>query len=256
MPEINELFLTTALIKCLKNNEVIRFGTSFFYTNQKGDLFLITNKHLIYPDSGIEHRKSDIDEISIRLHVDRANLRKNEDIKFSLFSENNPQWLEHHDKTIDIILIPLKIDRTKHIIVPIGKDAIEKIKDIEIDLFEKIFILGYPYGFYDDVNNLPITRVGHMSSQFDVGYAGKPYRLADIETHPGMSGSPVFMKIKDYIKKDKSMNLGNWIIILAGIFSGQPIWKLDNGAKIGHSLSVVWFPEIIFEILDINNLGH
>src|SRR3989338_4982768 len=118
--------------------------------------------------------------------------------------------------------------------------------------------MGYTYGWFDRKNNLPITRIGHLSSPFGVPFAGKPVMLGDVETHQGMSGGPVFMDLNDYViieNGQKKRHLGTSKRLLAGIHSGQPRWDLiDNHTKqiketVRHSLINIWFSSLIPEII-------
>lgn len=117
--------------------------------------------------------------------------------------------------------------------------------------------MGYPYAWYDTLNNLPVTRIGHLSSPFGAHFSGNPFMLGDVETHRGMSGSPVFMHLKDYVTTENNQlttHLGASKILLLGVFSGQPRWRVtDNKTgtqiEIPHSLSVIWFGDLIKEIL-------
>ena len=87
---------------------------------------------------------------------------------------------------------------------------------------------------------------------------GYPFMLGDVETHNGMSGSPVFMHLKDHITIDENgketTHLGSWKTILLGVFSGQPQWgipdkKTGKIIEIPHSLSIIWFSSLIKEIV-------
>ncbi len=114
-------------------------------------------------------------------------------------------------------------------------------QDIIID-FQKIFVMGYPHGWYDKLNNIPITKIGHFSTPFDIDFNGQPFMLGnvetqspfdiddgqpyifgDIETHSGMSGGPVFVWLDYYITRSGSVSAGTLKIILVGIHSGKPI---------------------------------
>jgi hypothetical protein len=55
-----------------------------------------------------------------------------------------------------------------------------------------VFYIGYPEDEYDELNNLPLMRVGHIASIPKVDYTGRPEIVIDGEVHPGSSGSPVF----------------------------------------------------------------
>ena len=82
--------------------------------------------------------------------------------------------------------------------------------------------------------------------------------LGDIETHKGMSGGPVFMRLEDYTEKENNKmvkHIGCSRIILIGVFSGQPIWQLKDkktgitSIPIYHTLVNIWFSDLIIEIL-------
>jgi len=56
----------------------------------------------------------------------------------------------------------------------------------------RIWIVGYPHGQFDHINNLPLMKVGHISSLPKSDYQGKPEFLVDASIHPGISGAPVY----------------------------------------------------------------
>jgi hypothetical protein len=159
------------------------------------------------------------------------------------------------DPAVDLVLIPVIISSKEYLFSYLDKSFIES-RNIQVG-FEKIFIMGYPFGWYDEVNNLPIARVGHLSSPFKIPFRGKPVMLGDIETHKGMSGGPVIMRLKDYTEmKDgkRVKKVGSSRTILIGVFSGQPIWMLTNTKtgeriSINHTLANIWFSDLILEML-------
>lgn len=58
-----------------------------------------------------------------------------------------------------------------------------------------MLILGFPLGFHDTLNNLPIVRSATIASSFSHPFKGEPYFLTDSRLHRGMSGSPVIVKL-------------------------------------------------------------
>ncbi|MDD5551825.1 MAG: serine protease [Candidatus Pacebacteria bacterium] len=250
--KVDSIFLTTTIVKFLRNNQYYS-ATGFFFSDKENNVYLVTNKHVIYgKDYSHNDSKPKIDELRLILHSDQNNLSKNEEVSVNLYKEGEQIWKEHNNKEIDVICIPINLDRHKFIFVTIGNDLLD-FSNLKIG-FEKIFVMGYPYGWYDILNNLPITRVGHLSSPFGVAFQGKPFMLGDVETHKGMSGSPVFMYLKDYITEGadgrNSIHVGTLKMLLVGVFSGQPIWRTKENKEIPHSLSIIWFSEIIKEIVN------
>lgn len=256
MPTVDPLYITTTLIVKLNNGESKGSATGFFFSDDQENLYLVTNKHVIYGERYYENPEPEINEIRLNLHTNPQNLSENEEVTISLFDRENKKWLEHSNRDSDVVLIPVSIDRKRYVVMPINKSFIES-SNIQVG-FEKIFVMGYPFGWYDTVNNLPVTRIGHLSSPFKIPFQGKPIMLGDVETHPGMSGGPVFMRLEDYTTIEgskRTKHLGAHKIILVGIHSGQPRWDLIDRRTgqitetVRHSLVHIWFSDLILEIL-------
>ena len=253
---IDPIFLTTTKIVRVSGAREIGSATGFFYT-KNNEIFLITNKHVIYGDKFAEtDAKPEIDKVKIILHTNVADLTQNDTETINLFDGTKILWKEHKQKNIDVICIPINLDRAKYHFLTVSDDVLDTA-GLKLH-FEKLFIMGYPLGWSDTTHNLPITRIGHLSSPFGVPFDGKPYMLGDVETHPGMSGSPVFMYLKDYISETPDgglvTNIGATKNVLIGVFSGAPIWSVtdtvtNSPKNIPHSLSVIWFGLLIREIV-------
>lgn len=258
MITIEPLFISTTIITMMKDHEDKGTATGFFYFSQQANqTFLVTNKHVIYGENYSKNPSININKFRLRLHTNLNNLKLNEFLDISLFdSQGTKIWLEHNNSKIGVILLPINIDTKKFFYANID-DSFLNSEDLVVS-FEKIFVIGYPYGWYDLVNNLPVSRIGHLSSPFNVDFNGEPIMLGDVETHPGMSGGPVFLWLNDYVKfddKKRTKMLGSTKRILAGIHSGQPRWDLidKTTSKIkcsaNHSLINIWNSRLITEIL-------
>jgi len=256
MPSVDSIYLSTSLVHRFSGNKSKGNATGFFFKSKQGSVYLVTNKHVIYGDNfSKENAVPEINKIKLILHINRDDLSQNETVTINLFKKKNRVWKEHSRKDIDIVCIPVELDRNRFIFTSADESLLDA-SNIKIG-FEKIFVMGYPYGWHDALNNLPITRIGHLSSPFGVPFHGNPFMLGDVETHPGMSGSPVFMHLVDYVtvKEGKlTRHLGQSKIILLGVYSGQPRWetkdkKTNELITIPHSLSVIWFGDLIKEII-------
>jgi hypothetical protein len=251
MPGINPLWVSTSIVTSLLNGQQKGCATGFFFSNNER-LYLVTNKHVIYGDNYAQGQPI-IDALRLNLHTNRADFTQNEEVTIPLFDGIARKWLEHTHPAVDVVLLPLNIDRARFVIGPIDRTFIElshQFGEIIVDDFEKIFVMGYPFGWYDHVNNLPITRIGHLSSPFKVPFQNMPLMMGDVVTHKGMSGGPVFMSLKDFSVKmrdgSRSKMLGQKKILLVGINSGQ--FATQEGRV---NLISIWFPEIILQILQL-----
>lgn len=257
MAQISEIFTVTTIVKTFYNDESVSSATGFFFKHN-GRLFLITNKHVIYGDNYGQNTVTPtphVNKIKINLHTSLSNIFLNQEITIDLIINGHRQWLEHSYPFVDVVLIPISIDQTKYFISNVDRTTID-CNDVVIDDFERIFVIGYPYGWYDTLNNLPVVRIGHLSSPFKVAFKGKPMMVGDVITHPGMSGGPVIMKINDYIERlpdgSTQMMLGHQRRILVGVNSGQ--YMADAVPDERLNLISIWHSDVILQILGINCL--
>ncbi|MGA4448952.1 trypsin-like peptidase domain-containing protein [Ectopseudomonas chengduensis] len=83
---------------------------------------------------------------------------------------------------------------------------------------EDIVMIGYPNGFWDAKNNLPVIRKGITATHSNVSWNGKSEFLTDIASSPGSSGSPVFLaNIGGYMDNRGNIYMGSHRIRLLGV---------------------------------------
>lgn len=179
-------------------------------------LFLVTNKHVV---SGMTFGSfvftvADADG-NPTLKIHRLNVQQFES-----------SWIMHPNSKVDICIMPLglvlSILDQQHIKVFFRALPISLIPtptEIEnFDAVEEVYMIGYPNGIFDEVNNKPIVRKGITATEYSVNYNGEREFLIDMQVFPGSSGSPVMIIDKSgYIDKHGKMNIGNPRIHLLGI---------------------------------------
>lgn len=109
------------------------------------------------------------------------------------------QWIKH--PTQDLAILPIaNIERE---IIATGKNPYivtfrendlpaQSLLD-DLTAIENVLMIGYPVGFWDTTNNLPIVRKGTTATPIYINYEGKPKFLLDIPIYPGSSGSPIIL---------------------------------------------------------------
>jgi hypothetical protein len=107
-------------------------------------------------------------------------------------------------------------------------------------------VLGYPLGFSDELNNLPIVRRASIASAFDVDFEAMPCFLVDAQLHEGMSGSPVFAHAQDaFDTKTGALHIVDKpTSYFLGVFSDE--WTVDKQPL---RLNTVWRVSVIRDIL-------
>jgi Trypsin-like peptidase domain len=219
-------FLTVARISTYddETGTVLRNGTGFFYSNPKGDVFLITNRHVIKDEPWYIPNI-----VRLSLYANRENLKGNQNYDIPLYENGKPIWREPHPFA-DVVAIPINIKEIQE------RDLlIESFSDIEfqtklhLEIGEDILVMGYPLGcYYDNVFNLPVIRSGTLASAYPVPYQGKPHFLIDARLHEGTSGSPVITKLKNLMETlGPGMAAGRLRFVLLGVNSST--WPLPKG---------------------------
>ena len=135
MSSLHPIYILTTIIKYGTKS-----ATGFFFFD-KGILYLVTNKHVIYGESYSQKEAvPEIESVTLTLHTNRADLTLNEDIVIKLFDDNKKRlWLEDSDPTIDVVLIPLIIDENKFIISKMDRSFIDNTDTLSTQ-FEKILV--------------------------------------------------------------------------------------------------------------------
>jgi len=188
--------ITTPVI-LLKGNTRVSQGTGFYYGLEDSShgslLFLVTNYHVLtgYPPEKAKPPKGD--NVVFYLHRDIDNPGDVKQIRFPLFTKNGkPIWLSSKEfPHADVAVIPIVASLCKDAkVFGISKDWTGG--NIKIRPTSTITLIGYPYGYYDKKNWLPVWKTGSIASEPDVDFEEKPMFLVDISAFPGMSGSPAF----------------------------------------------------------------
>jgi hypothetical protein len=138
----------------------------------------------------------------------------------------------------DVVLVPLPRQAYQGIRLYVFTEGHTR-GDIKIRPTSGATLLGYPYGFYDTVNRLPVWKTGHVASEPSVDFEGRPVFLVDVSAFPGMSGSPVLAAANGvYEAEDGSMRTGR-VLRLLGIFSSMPVVKERRASDTGFSSDTV-----------------
>lgn len=184
-------FITAKINICLQDKE--HFGTGFYYNAPLNDgtdqtiTLLISNKH-VFKDTNA----------TIRVTMKKTHqVDKNLNDSITMYSDGFKHvYTEHQDPEIDIACINatgmVKSDANlkylyDHFLKPIDYQIVAP--------GTSVIFAGYPAGYYDKFNNLPVIRTGSIASVPNLDFNGKGHILIDAQVFPGSSGSPVFVSL-------------------------------------------------------------
>lgn len=227
----NLLYTTCRIVTFDKNGDADGIGTGFFYhvldSDQHGQdhriELLITNKHVIkdaFKGSLIFHLEPVVNGFpsggTYELIID--------DFESKFFLHPNPE--------IDLCALDLSkhftdIRKKKGVNVYYQAFTSLMIPD-ETDLKKlfpvtDVYMVGYPEGIWDKVNNLPITRKGVTASHPFFDFNARPEGAVDIAAFQGSSGSPIISYEYGPPTYDKPFPV---IFRLLGFFGGENIQLL------------------------------
>jgi S1-C subfamily serine protease len=157
--------------------------------------------------------------------------------------DGSRRWLEHPaGRSIDVIALPLTQLPSAVTTYPFDVAHLDD-SDMQAVVAMPVSIIGFPLGLVGP-ERFPIWKTGHIASDPDLDFEGKPAFLLDATTRGGMSGSPVVLRaVGSYRNKDGgfAITTGGASTRFLGIYSG----RLHKESEIG----IVWRPEVIPAIL-------
>jgi hypothetical protein len=202
------------------------------------------------------------DNIVFYVHKDPDNPGITKEIRFPLFTrDKKPIWLNSKEvPEADVAVIPIVSSLVADAkVYGISEEWTKGA--IRLRPTSAVTLIGYPYGFYDKKNCLPIWKTGSIASEPDVDFEGRPLLLIDVSAFPGMSGSPTFaIAHGSYEIDDSTVTVGS-VQKFLGIFASQQVLKenkyleaITSDAKQGlileHPLQLghIWKAKLITDI--------
>ena len=259
--------MTTLIVAKTPQGHIAQ-GTGFFYSVSDSvtpggpqyqwvqtDIWVITNRHVVMPSvNGVETQPS-----SISVHLQRLDaLGRLEWVPVTLTSDDMKVRVRlHPDENVDVAAIDMlgllsqEMESNKDRFTYMSPFCLSRNllmrnnPKLQIEASSDVLVVGYPKGYYDDVNLFPIVKSGIVASKWGAEFRGDPCFLIDGKLFPGSSGSVVISKPVDVVVDDGQLFIigdGKKAFALLGIFSGA-FEDLDYG------FGVAWYAETIGELL-------
>ena len=242
---IDPLSCCSLLLELFANGQAL--GTATGFTVQAGaSTCLITNWHVLAgrnPDTGQPcHPSAAIPDQVFVTHHDRDVLGRWKRCSYTLYnSEGAPAWIEHQlGNKVDVVALPLGLHGSQVAAFPFDLALAEF--DMVLRVAMPVSIIGFPFGLAAG-GRWPIWKTGHVATDPDVDYDGRPSFLIDATTRGGMSGSPVVARI--FGPYESSTKLAVFSTAPATRFLGVYSGRIHQDADVGR----VWRPSVIKDIL-------
>jgi len=243
---IDEFSVKPLYLETYLNASLTSIATGFV-VKKSGSHYLVTNWHVVTGRNPYNNQPlsamgtADPDTLRIWFHTQNLGNLRPQDINI-IDRQGHRLWLEHRlGREVDVVAVPFQVSPDVTIY-----DIDLVLADFDLMLYpsEAVSIIGFPEGLTSG-GRLPIWKTGHIASDIDIDWNGKPAFLIDATTRSGMSGSPVIAKRVSIYQTSHGNVIGNAVRFL-GVYSGREI--SDSGIEVGF----VWKPRVISEILSIH----
>lgn len=238
------------------------YGTASGFFYQSGaDSYLVSNRHVFYPKENCP------DSIIFCLRMDdKTGMKKAKWLRIMMDKEFLRTNLKlHSNKEIDVASIRI----TKLLTFPAESAAlihkafaVRAMDSLEIEFLnpevgDDVLIVGYPRGYYDDYNLIPIVKQGIISTFYGPNFKNEPKFLIDCRLFHGSSGSIVISKYKEVIfSKGEPKIAPVKDFVFLGIYSGEPFIygpQIDTDEEVFRKkeymdLGEVWYPSVLEEL--------
>ncbi|MDI3236410.1 serine protease [Exiguobacterium antarcticum] len=172
-------------------------GTGFHFSIHHPEVdswsyFIVTNRHVI----------DGVDSLEFVLNEKKSTgQRDSTQHEFVMTKTEIQKNLTLHPEGIDLCIIEITdilielFDQGKNMyIMPFTEVNIPVKSHLpHFKALESVIMTGYPAGFWDHINNLPIMRKGNIASHLAFDYLGREEFVVDIAAYHGSSGSPLVL---------------------------------------------------------------
>jgi hypothetical protein len=195
---VDQISLSTTPVVLSKGDTMVSQGTGFFYLYLHRNLnlkilYLVTAYHVLTGSSPSEQKPPQGDSITFQFHRSAEVPGDIKNVHLPLFTKDEkPRWITSSScPEADVAVIPLLNSLYNGCdIKALSPEWAEG--DVKIRPATTVTLVGYPNGFYDQTNALPVWQTGSVASEPEIDFEGKPLFLIDVSAVPDMSGAPVF----------------------------------------------------------------
>jgi hypothetical protein len=268
MADVDHLSLSTTPVVLLRGEELVSQGTGFYFARtleQQSVLFLVTNYHVLTGSAPTENKPPIGDNITFQFHRAATNPGDVHTVRLPLFNKRQrPLWIASATTPeADMAVIPLPTACSEGCDVRCISADWAKSGNLKVRPTSNVTLIGYPYGYHDKKNALPIWKTGSVASEPLVDFDGKPLIVIDISAFPGMSGAPAFASSYGMYETEEGATTVGGARRFLGVYASMQMLKerkfleeLAHGTRLGivtqESLELghVWKAGLIIKTID------
>lgn len=241
-------FATTRITIPQANGKGTSIGTGFLFNAPLNDgtdrevTLLVSNKHVFHNPSG-----------AISFNFNKKTVDGNPDLgNLQTFSGQDFSgiYTEHPNPDIDLACINASnITREEHNVYfrNVTPNMVSDFNEEQLNPGVNVWFVGYPANRFDISNNLPLLRIGYVSSIPRVNFNAKNQFVIDAQVYQGSSGSPVFTPINGQFK---FIGVVTQTMIQHGRLQAIPTLQAGIGVEQTLGLGIVLKSTLLNELID------
>ncbi|MEI6245128.1 MAG: trypsin-like peptidase domain-containing protein [Acidobacteriota bacterium] len=231
--ELEPMSLMTTPALLINGNRQVSQGTGFLYATTKPNgrdidmVFLATNYHVVTGNEPMSAARAQGDRLQFYFHASRTDPSNYFPVNIPLYTKTGePIWVQNQQfPEADVVLVPI----VSTLYDGRGQLTVFSEAHTQVDMkarpSSQAVLLGYPYGFFDTRNFLPVWKTGHLATEPSVDFQGQPVFLVDVSAFPGMSGAPVVGVSNGVYETESGAMMTGVQRKLLGIFSAMRMVK-------------------------------
>ena len=190
-PHTEPLLLAATRVSTFDGPRSLTGASGFFFARDER-LYLVTSRHVLID----EPSKHFPDRIEVQVHGEGGDPLNPAVLSLLLYSEGKAVWRQGQDPGGEIDVAVIQIDRSTlgSALPPAFTPAHLQKELADVGIGMPLLIVGFPLGFHDGVNHLPVVRQAGIASAFGTRFQGQGFFLTDARMHRGASGAPVVMR--------------------------------------------------------------
>ncbi len=145
-----------------------------------------------------------------------------------------------------------------HVLSPNGanSDEFPGKSPIEVQPGDDVIVIGYPLGFYDQFNKLPVLKTGLLNTPVGLRYNGLDAFLLDFKYYEGSSGSLIISKPThfSFTKEGAFQTSTSRLYVFLGVYQGEEYWNEDKTYR--PDLGIGWYYYNVDEAIKNPPLVH
>jgi hypothetical protein len=223
-----------------ETERIVTNGTGFLVGRETRppyqQTYLVTNKHIL------GSQRSFGQTITMKLNIEKDGLISPHTVYFTYQAHS---FRDHPNKNVDVCAIHVTqvmvdVSGLSFATLDYGSMAFaERIRELDIGQGDDILSLGYPLGYSQGANNLPIVRQGIIATSLLYDLSGEatasptplPAFLVDGGVVHGSSGSPIILKPVAGRLVDGAYHLGATLPWFLGILAKTSLTKIGDNKE-------------------------